>query len=100
MNQTAQKLAIALVLPALATPLIAQDAPSETPRFKITNASITPHVPEDPFADNARDGRVIFAGQPTEKDLRAFAANGGKVVICSRSESEMDRLKFNEAALC
>tara|TARA_R110000765_G_scaffold26486_7_gene64621 strand:+ start:351 stop:2231 length:1881 start_codon:yes stop_codon:yes gene_type:complete len=100
MNQTAQKLAIALAFPLFAAPLIAQDTPAESSRFQITNATITPVIQEDPFADNPRDGRVIFADQPTEEDLRAFAASGGKVVICSRSDSEMDRLKFDEAALC
>lgn len=94
-----------LVLAACSLPVSAQDQspadpPKEQPRFQITNAKITPVVQEDPFAENKFDGRFIFAGQPTEDELRAFAALGGKVVINSRSEREMERLKFDEAALC
>jgi uncharacterized protein (TIGR01244 family) len=94
-----------IMLAALISPALAQDATSQPkqedkPRFQITDAKITPVVIEDPFAENNRDGRIIFSGQPTEDDLRAFAALGGKVVINSRSQKEMDRLKFDEAALC
>lgn len=44
-------------------------------------------------------GRITFSGQPTEEELRAFAAAGGKVVINNRTQREMDRHTFDEREL-
>jgi uncharacterized protein (TIGR01244 family) len=46
-----------------------------------------------------RDGQALFCRQPTEDELRAFAARGGTKVICARTEAEMERLEFDERAL-
>ncbi len=54
----------------------------------------------DPFEDNTRDGRIMFSGQPSEQDLLDFANRGGKIVINSRTQREIDRLDFDEQALC
>jgi len=79
----------------------AQDAEKiEKPRFEISQITISPLEIEDPFADNNHDGRLIFAAQPTEQQLRDFAMLGGKVVMNARTQSEMDKLKLDEAALC
>ena len=92
---------ILLTLSGTLSLAIAQDAaPEEKPRFQISNATISPIEIEDPFAENNHDGRLIFAGQPTEQELRDFAMLGGKVVMNARTQSEMDKLKFDEAALC
>ncbi len=93
------------LLAALTMPALAQDSADDTkqeeqPRFTITDAKITPVVIEDPFAENARDGKIVFSGQPTEDEIRTFAKLGGKVVISTRTESEMEDLDFDEAALC
>ncbi|MFK7758501.1 MAG: M20/M25/M40 family metallo-hydrolase [Phycisphaerales bacterium] len=82
----------------LAPLAIAQDA--DKPRFKITDSKIIVQAPADPFAENNRDGRIIFAGQPTEDELRAFAAAGGSVVLSTRSVKEMEGLDFDQIALC
>lgn len=101
--KTNTRLAI-LALSAAAFPLFAQDA--EKPRFEIVESKIIPAQsaaePEfvDPFADDPRDGRIIFAGQPSEDDLRAFAAMGGKIVLNTRTQKEVDKMSFDEAALC
>lgn len=81
-----------------------QDA--EKPRFEIVESKIIPAQQPvaaesvDPFAEDPRDGRVIFAGQPSEEDLRAFAAMGGKIVLNTRTQKEVNKLEFDEAALC
>jgi uncharacterized protein (TIGR01244 family) len=49
--------------------------------------------------DKTHAGRITFSGQPTEDELRAFAAAGGRVVINNRTQSEMDRHPFDEHAL-
>lgn len=101
--KTNTRLAI-LALSAAAFPLFAQDA--EKPRFEIVESKIIPAQsaaePEsvDPFADDPRDGRIIFAGQPSEDDLRAFAAMGGKIVLNTRTQKEVDKMSFVEAAIC
>lgn len=47
----------------------------------------------------ARDGNAMFCRQPTQDEIRAFAARGGTKVICARTEAEMERLDFDERAL-
>jgi len=90
-----------LVLTALLSPAIAQDTEQEDkPRFEVSNVTIEPLKIEDPFADNKNDGRLIFTDQPTEQQLRDFAMLGGKVVMNTRTQSEMDKLRLDEAALC
>lgn len=105
MNRTLLTAALA----TLVMPVFAQDAQPDTspqdepitePRFQIVDAVITPIEIEDPFAENKHDGRIIFSGQPTEDELRDFAALGGTTVVNARSQREMDRHKFDEAALC
>lgn len=49
--------------------------------------------------EKTQAGRITFSEQPTEDELRAFAAAGGRVVINNRTEREMDRLSFDERAL-
>ena len=92
---------ILLAVSAFISTSHAQDTkPEAEPRFQITDAVITPIEIENPFTDKQSDGRLIFAGQPTEDELRAFAALGGTTVINARTQIEMDRLKFDEAELC
>ncbi len=100
--KTNTRLAI-LALTIASYPLYAQDA--KKPRFEIVESKIIPSQPieaelVDPFAEDPRDGRIIFAGQPSEEDLRAFAAMGGKIVLNTRTQPEVDKLGFDEAALC
>ncbi|MBV1889359.1 MAG: hypothetical protein KUG67_03845, partial [Proteobacteria bacterium] len=93
-----------LALTTAAFSTFSQDA--EKPRFEIVESKIIPAQQPvttesvDPFADDPRDGRIIFAGQPSEEDLRAFAAMGGKIVLNTRTQSEVDKLSYDEAALC
>ena len=49
--------------------------------------------------DKKRAGRIVFSPQPTEEEIRAFARAGGKMVINSRTEPELERVSFDEKAL-
>ena len=76
----------------------------EKPRFTITG-TIVPHSGAATdvgaqFEDFERDGRLLFGPQPTEEQIRAFAASGGKAVVSMRTDEEMASLGFDEAALC
>lgn len=51
------------------------------------------------FAELPRDGRAVFSRQPTEEEIRAFAAQGGSMVVCARTEAEIEKLGFAERAL-
>ncbi|GEM_PF-12958 len=74
------------------------------PRFTITGTIVPRSAPtvdtDEQFEDYTSDGRLIFGPQPSEEQLRAFAAKGGKVVVSMRTDSEMESLDFDEAALC
>ncbi|MBL4810377.1 MAG: M20/M25/M40 family metallo-hydrolase [Phycisphaerales bacterium] len=100
LNHTTGLLA-SVVVSVFLSSATAQDAEkTEKPRFEISQVTLSPLEFQDPFANNNHDGRLIFAGQPTEQQLRDFAMLGGKVVMNARTQPEMDRLKFDEAALC
>ena len=91
------KAIVLFALASLAFSTIAQEAkPDSASRFQITNSTITP---ADPFPSNPRHDRVTFAGQPTKAQIIAFAQSGGKVLISTRTQDEMDKLDFNEAQL-
>lgn len=46
-----------------------------------------------------REGRLLFAGQPSREQLLSLAGGGVGTVINLRTQAEMDRLPFDEAAL-
>lgn len=62
-------------------------------------AEAQPKTWDEISEDKTHAGRITFSGQPTEDELRAFAAAGGRVVINNRTQSEMDRHPFDEQAL-
>lgn len=68
-----------------------------------TNGEVQGTEPLTPWtelrAEKTSAGRITFSGQPTEEEIRAFAAAGGKVVINNRTESELKRIPFDEQAL-
>jgi len=92
-----------LVLLTLATPQApAQDAEDDEPRFEVRGRIVqqAPRTVRVSFDEYERDGRLLFGPQPTEKQIRAFAADGGSLVVSMRTDEEMDALGFDERALC
>lgn len=87
---------IALFLACSGTPLNARIALAEP------TEAVEPDAPKtwgEISEELTHAGRITFSGQPTEEELRAFAAAGGKVVINNRTQREMDRHTFDERAL-
>jgi len=79
----------------------APDDPDE-PRFRVEGRIVeaapkTVRVSLDEFE---RDGRLLFGPQPSEEQIRAFAAGGGSLVVSMRTQAEMEALGFDERALC
>ncbi|MCA9304264.1 MAG: M20/M25/M40 family metallo-hydrolase [Phycisphaerales bacterium] len=100
MKPHADRLYRAVLLSALVAPcLLPVHAFSQatTEQSAATNAEPA----EEPldFAALPRDGHAIFSRQPNEAEIRAFAESGGKMVICARTEAEMEKLDFDERAL-
>lgn len=50
-------------------------------------------------ADKKKIDNITFSPQPTEEELRSFAAAGGKIVINSRTEPEFRWVKYEEQEL-
>ncbi len=55
----------------------------------------TPMTWEELSSEKSTREHIVFSAQPTEEELRAFAAAGGQVVINSRTEKEFSRIKFD-----
>ena len=87
---------IALFLGSSGTPLNARIVHTE-PTETVEQA--TPKTWDEIREELTHAGRITFSGQPTEEELRAFAAAGGKVVINNRTQGEIDRNSFDERAL-
>ena len=101
---THPRLLVLFLLPLLSlvhAPALAQDGDDE-PRFKVTGRVVqsTDATSPETFDDDQRDGRLIFGPQPDEARLRAFARDGGALVVSMRTDEEMATLGFDERALC
>ena len=62
-------------------------------------AAVSPPLWSELSKDKKHQGKLVFSPQPTEEEIRAFAASGGKMVINSRTEAEFKWIKFDPKQL-
>lgn len=85
--------------PDAAQPTLAPETREPQPRLVVPPSTEARARWEELNSGKKTAGRINFWPQPTEDELRAFAAAGGKTVINARTDKEIERLSFDERAL-